>query len=372
MVGPAVAHRTVAMRFAVLAAAAAGAGCLYTDPINRPPVAEIAVVDAAAPLYVGSVLALSAHKSADPDGDPLRYEWAARYCDAQNRCDPAPFATQAAATPAFSATVGERRLIAVQLVVVDTHGAQAATSQFFAVVNRPPEVGLAAQGPGTASGGFTVGRRIALFATPTDYDDPPESLSVQWTLRPVAGSSPDRLRWERKSDVEYHLWPDATGLWEVQVDVSDGQATASATRALLVEPDRPPCIAATEPPAVADARYVVDRAAGPRRFAVLAVDDELDPYPLAPDDPDGDRGTATFRWWIAGPGTGGVRVERAGHALPAVEVDPVAYAPGDRIELRVEVADRIVRALPCDDAAPVCSIAADGCVQRVTWEVEVR
>jgi hypothetical protein len=83
-------------------------------------------------------------------------------------------------------------------------------------------------------------------------------------------------------------------------------------------------------------------------------------------------GDASFRWFLAGPHTGGELVPVAGTAGAELSIDPVHYAPGDLVELRVEAADRVARELPCSPVQQTCSIGGNGCLQRITWEVEIR
>jgi hypothetical protein len=117
-------------------------------------------------------------------------------------------------------------------------------------------------------------------------------------------------------------------------------------------------------------RYIVDGVA-PRRFAVLSVTDDLDFYPARADQT-GFLGTASMRWYIATPDTGGAFVEVQGHAVADYVVDPSAYAPGDALSLRVEIDDRVGRQIVCDPAQPTCSLEQNECLQRVTWGVEIR
>jgi hypothetical protein len=140
---------------------------------------------------------------------------------------------------------------------------------------------------------------------------------------------------------------------------------------VLVLADRPPCILATDPAAIPDARYILERAAGPRRLAVASVDDDLDPYPPIVDGAL-DLGEPEFRWQLATPASNDELIDVAGHAAPELQLDPAAFSPGDQVRVRVEIADRVDRTLPCADTAPTCAIAEPTCRQRVTWSVEIR
>ena len=139
---------------------------------------------------------------------------------------------------------------------------------------------------------------------------------------------------------------------------------------ILVDEDQAPCIGITSPASPGDGRHVVRRQDGPRPFTVLHVADDLDPSPRpATDSPY--VGTARFAWSLAGPQTGGDLLPIAGASGPEVVIDPALYAPGDLLELRVDVSDRVVRPPTCGAGDPVCS-TSDSCFQRLTWEVEIR
>lgn len=106
----------------------------------------------------------------------------------------------------------------------------------------------------------------------------------------------------------------------------------------------------------------------PTLFQVTVVKDDLDPYPGFPDDTV--LGSPKFTWSLLPPG-GSTRLPfgTTNHA----SLDPSNYAPGDILELRVEIADRKALPITCDQASPTCSVISDNaCLQRLTWRVEVR
>jgi hypothetical protein len=113
---------------------------------------------------------------------------------------------------------------------------------------------------------------------------------------------------------------------------------------------------------------ILDQAAGPRALAVLTVADDLDPYPAPAGAGDPLLGEARFRWQL---GPAGALADVEGHDLAELVVDPAASWPGDVLEARVEIADRVPRAL-CADDEPSCSLEGNACLQRVTWTLEVR
>ena len=75
------------------------------------------------------------------------------------------------------------------------------------------------------------------------------------------------------------------------------------------------------------------------------------------------------------PSTNGkdARFAPIGVTSNSVELDPAAYTVGDQLELRVDIADRTGTTLTCPDSDLTCAQnAGSGCIQRLTWRVEVR
>ena len=363
---------TFGRRVALAAAAFASApGCLFTSDINAPPVAEIARLDEAETLHLGDTLRLSGSKSIDRDGERLVYAWSARSCESMQSCSMA-FQSQTSADPLFEVEIPSKQLIAVSLRVTDERGAAADDAEFYAVANRAPEIGeLQVQGALSPAGAYTIGRAIELYVAAADADG--DSLTYTWQLYPAAGSVPEDAEWTELSATGYRLRADVAGLWNVSVEVDDGDGgTDTEQRVILVDVDRPPCITTTDPLAPEGARYVLGRGDGARRLAVVSVVDELDPFPRPPDDAQLDRGEARFAWHVASPATGGELTAVPGHGLADYVIDPADFAPGDRLAARGEGADRERRPFPCAARAPTRPIGDDGCLQRVTWEVEVR
>jgi hypothetical protein len=220
-------------------------------------------------------------------------------------------------------------------------------------------------------GGYVLGLPMHIVVDAEDGDG--DNVTLRWELRaPVGGGSdPDAVTFEPENDRKYLFTADVPGLWEVRVTAEDGVGgVTQETRQILIEPDQAPCIALTDPIAVAGGRYVVERSEGARRFSVLSVTDALDVYPLSADAAP-QLGETAFRWRIATPDTGGTLVPISGHSAADYVLDPDALSPGDEVILQIEAHDRVARAL-CPSAEPTCSIDGDSCFQRLTWEVEIR
>jgi hypothetical protein len=365
-----------------LGAALGAAGCFFVQPINSPPQARIEK-DTQGPHYRGDTLSFSARKSGDPDGEVLRAGWRAFTCSPDgNACDAPSFASRADAplSESFGFTIPAFRqgsaqatsLILITVTVADSQGAEHQDQLYVDVLNQAPTLDLQVQGFRSPSGsGYPVGTSMQVLADGHDPDG--DAVTLDWRLYPAQGSVPANVRWQRIDDTTYELEPDIAGLWTVEVTASDGfGGTVTLSEPILVQADALPCIASTDPAAPPGVRYILDRDGTPRRFAVLSVRDDLDVYPPPPAHLQPPMGSASFRWFVATPDTEGELVEFTDHDVADLLVDTSVYAPGDRLALRVEIDDRVGRDLICAPDAPTCSLGGDACLQRVTWEVEVR
>ncbi|MCG8416612.1 MAG: hypothetical protein MJE77_01560 [Proteobacteria bacterium] len=368
-------------------------GCFFTGPINNKPDARIDRI-ASGPTYRGEVATFSALKSDDSDRDELLVDWRAWTCRQDgNGCDSPAFQEQnrvsrssdfTVQVPAFRVIGGAvsdqpTALILVELTVHDSRGAENKDHLFVDILNRPPELELQVQGPVAPNDQFhPIGIPVRVAARASDPDGDP--VTVEWQLDSPGGSQASSWSKIGESDHNgvheevYQLVPDTAGTWQVEVTASDQLGARDDTdETIPVQEDAPPCIASADPvlfPQQPQARYIVERREGTRRFTVLSVTDDLDIYP-PPDVADEYRGRARFRWFVATPDTAGQRVEVQNHDVSNYVIDASAYAPGDRLSLRVEVEDRVERT-QCDVAQPFCALQGPSCYQRVTWELEIR
>lgn len=323
--------------------AAVISGCFYTEVINLPPRARIERVNPQGQVLIRGMVDLTARTSADENGDALTYDWTCAPCSSLGN-----------GLREFRVVVANHDPIRVNLQVTDEHGAFSTATTELQVQNRAPAVKIQAQTP---QGAPKVTQDITFLADGNDPDG--DRLSYQFNVYPPEGS-PATFQFMRESATSYTLVPDAPGTWEVQVTVDDGfGGRTTGSRMVTVAPDSPPCIAATSPTWTPDARVILLRAGGPRRFAVDSIIDDLDPWP----------GTSNVHFrWLVGPLD--APVEIAGHDLPELVIDPSEMDPGEELGVRVEIADRTPRMLPCDARQAVCPTVE--CAQRLTWTAEVR
>ncbi|MBK9030681.1 MAG: hypothetical protein IPL61_04970 [Myxococcales bacterium] len=364
---------------ACLGIAVAATGCLYLEPINERPSAEIKRIGDGL-VYRGDELSFVAVID-DPDHDPVDLQWRGQACD-RPVADPAHrcSAVETGTDLGFDFTVpvvvdgAPATLLIITLEVTDVHGAVASPRQTLElpIANHPPTLALQRRGR-ELMGEFPVGVPITVSARATDVDT--DAVALTWTLFPATTSRPEDLVFDRLPDPpsggeEYRLVPDVAGDYLVRVVGDDGTDTAQAEVTIAVRPDHAPCLGAVEPATAAGAVVI---ALAPRRFAVVVVADDLDVYPPPPPD-DPFLGAAELAWSMRPVGAPGFTAIGDG---AAVDFDPATFAPGDRIELRVEVADRTHRwpaqAPACAVDAAACSVEPPAsCTQRRTWLVEAR
>jgi hypothetical protein len=361
-----------------------GSGCFYPDRINQRPSADI-VQDSSNPVTRGSIVDLHADTD-DPDGDHVSVRWRVYACTDATvpaGCDPMPYLQWS--DPQVQVPVKSTRddgtpvqSLRVILEATDSLGATAQPSQelLLAVVDAAPDLTVSSNSHYHAVGttDSVVGMPIALYAQATDPDpgDTPDKLTVDFAVVQQPVGSTFTLTDLVLSDASQHgklLVPSMVGEWQVDVTAKDPlQHATMKSLPLKIVDDSPPCLESRTPldPPPGQSLPIHD----PTLFQVLVVDDDLDPYPPVPNDPL--MGTTRFSWSLLLPGgTTRVPLSVIGNS---VALDPASYAPGDVIELRVEIFDREATPIPCNDAMTTCAVNATmpSCMQRLTWRVEVQ
>jgi len=359
-------------------------GCFYVDPIVARPRVQIKVVEPDV-IYRGGGVTLAA-KFVDAETGLGTYEWKLYSCLSFDRsgadedeCDDDAFYTVPSsrsnmvnfAVPVMNMSrTAKTAAISVQLVARSDRGAVAegAGQSQFEVSDAPPNLALH-----HAAVTYTVGAPIDLFAVYSDPDDALDDVALTWQVTPAAALDDLPLAAPAPTDTTRsaakRVVPDQPGDWDVKVVAADALHTAVEKHlAFTVEPDHPPCLAQWEP--IAPPPGATLPVSAPTVFQVPLVADDLDAFPPASDAPQ--FGTTRFAWSILPPGAPARQV-LAGATGNRLQFDPAAFTPGDIVELRVEAFDRLATALPCNDSAATCSIAASAaCIQRQTWRVEIR
>ncbi len=350
----------------------AGGGCLYLPGINAQPEAMIQR-ESNGEYYASDEVTFNASPSSDPDGNgDLRALWRAVECNDAAATD-CPAVNQFAVA---EGTIEDRftfRLpethgaILVQLTVEDDRGASDTDQQIIDIDNRSPELGFQLQGYRPFNGdAFVLGTVVDVLVLALELDGDPVELT--WELFPPSESTAAGFVVNPALEDAYRLTPDVAGLYTIRVRADDGAGGVSEDEvSLIVAEDVPPCLV---PGRVAGGPYPVDRSDGPWSVGAIVTDDldatgQLESEYFPPGGP-------LFSWQVASPDTGGALLPVEGLDASAYQLDPSIFAPGDRISIRLEVADRVDRTLPCGAGDPICSIGGDDCYQRLTWEVEIR
>lgn len=376
------------MRSAALIVLGSGlvSGCFYTDPLNQRPSVGIVQLDAPGPVYRGKTVHLTANKD-DPDGlnENVQVQWRAYLCTdptvepdgGHPGCDAAPFATDY--QDDFSFTIptfrdGSTTPEVAVLVLLEGRDALQATARptqqlTLNLTDAPPTIATSTQ----YRHAYVVDHPVDLFAAIGDPDDgiePPPT--VGWTvyspptqpdyqLVEIPDVPADPLHPELLQ-VGQTFTPHGAGDYTVRVTAADQLgATAQADIALHIDEDRPPCLTQYTPAAPPNGQTLP--LTEPTLFEALVVDDDLDVWPPT-DDPS--EGVTAFAWSLKPPG-GSMYEPLSTVTGNRIALDPASYAPGDIVELRVDIADR----LGCDSPRMNCHLTTGSCIQELTWRVEV-
>jgi hypothetical protein len=383
--------KTCLNRLALILIALLGAGCFYTDPINQRPSVAIHAVTTGE-LMRGQMMVTLEAVADDPDGDSVALQWRAYACNQGmvQTCDAVEydsgvdheFVTRV--PTALSDTSLPLNDIHITLEARDSYGATAKPSQVLdiAVGDAAPTLEMRKE-PRDA---YVVNVPINVFAKIGDPDDVlvASTDASKITLGPWMAEGPAiadnftltqdiTVQQDQNDTTHFQLGksftPTAIGDWTIDLTATDPSLVSTQTLLPIhVDADHPPCLGQWDPTATSVPNTTIP-ITDPTLFQVLVVADDLDPYPSVPNDPI--YGTTEFHWSIVPPG--GSRQPLTGVTGSGVALDPDSYTPGDIVELRVEIQDRNHTAVNCPDTDLTCSVISDqSCLQRLTWQVEVR
>jgi len=267
----------------------------------------------------------------------------------------------------------------VLATVTDAHGAALSAFLDFTTQDRPPTAGIDVRGTTWDDGNYRLLSPVTLSPLPSKDPDAEDlcDLAYQFAFVDLPVASNPTLA---ECGTDYRtgctapvpttcFTPDVAGSYQVQLTVTDSAgATATATAFVIVDPDQPPCLRQLTPQP--EGTIVVSRSDLSVTLAANVVEDDLDPYPLGATNLPG---FPRFAWAIQLPGDV-APVAVADYDRNAYTLDLAAFSIGDTIGARVEVADRTPRSscASADDGCPVGVDPLTGCVQRVTWTLEVR
>ena len=355
-------------------------GCFYTDTLNQRPSLDIHQ-STTGETFRGSMLHLSAIAN-DPDGDDVTFKWRVYACtDSAANCDAVPFFTGTQQQAVFAVPMHRTEsafpltLVSITLEGEDQYGATAKPSQSLVIPlgDQAPSLQLSKD----VRHAYVINNPVNLFAKVGDADDALADLQpLEWV---AFSPSPSTAQFGQEimltsddanfSQFSRSLTPDVLGDWDIQVTAKDAQSLDLVQHlALHVDADHAPCLAQWDPVASSTPAETIP-ITDPTLFQVLVVEDDLDPFPSLPNDPV--LGTTKFEWSIVPPG--GSRQTLTGVSGSGVGIDPASYTPGDIVELRVEIKDRIGTTVGCPQNQLSCSTISDPqCTQRLSWEIEIR
>tara|TARA_R110002096_G_scaffold416429_1_gene618894 strand:+ start:49882 stop:50982 length:1101 start_codon:yes stop_codon:yes gene_type:complete len=360
-------------------------GCFFTEVVNEAPVAGIRTLKDG-PHFIGETLRFNATKTVDDVANSLTCEWTAFRCESDSLpCTSLVDRMLGDVDDAFEVPIEGHDRIQIQLRVTDELGATRLQPDLLTVDirNRFPEVEVQVNGDTEGStGAYILSRPINLVIDVGDgelgFDEDDDPVTYTWSVLSPTGSAVtevDGPGFERVGDQGYRLTPDVSGMWEVTVTAADefgGENTWRET--IFVGVDSPPCLQSLDPTPDPVGFYLVESTDRPRAFSVLSVFDVLDPFP-GPVVETAGIGESTFRWFLQEPGAS-TFIEIPDYTAESYTIDPLAYEPGDLLELRVEVADRVrgpERVLGCGDDSRACELVAGStCYQRQTWGVQIQ
>ena len=371
-------------RSALVAAVVVAPGCLYVGGINHPPEVEVELLTDTNDLTLGKVATLRA-RAVDEEDDPVSFAWRL----SGTSLDDEPFVLAAdgslqagGAPPPVSSTSPEllvpltrRGRYEVEAEARDPLGATRQASATFKVGNTPPTITLSIHASDMAVGAepYPASAPYVVSAEVTD-DDPADvgcdsAAKVSWKIQ-----RPDAALFETFEDrgcragrYELALAADAKQIdgpvaVEIRADVTDRYgAVGSDVLTFTLQPNRPPCVRATEPSFSGAAKEVIvyrpDGSGGLNLVALDVVDDVV--------------ADVSYRWLIADTEQGPYR--DAGVAGASLHLPGNLAEPGAVRFVRLVVTDGLGALPSCSEATALCAAdSAPECYGWVTWRVEFR
>jgi hypothetical protein len=406
-------------------------GCLYVGELNHAPDlldagkkgVNITLPPEEETLKRCGKVTLTSSEVADPDGDELSYSWTVTVASDEDHAEtayallkPAGFdskdvclrgtatgMTGAAAgvtapslgsSPALDLTVLPLRgSYAVDLRVMDVHGAARVFSGQFTVPNQPPsftEILIGADPDFAADGvrGLIGGSETfpahahywAQLLAPDDWEHDivcDRRASVTWELLQPARSAleywdvpPCKQEQPQDATLRFRLRRDAVTApttLQIRATLDDGHGgKASKEISQPIAPNRPPCIDLTVPP--------FDAPSDPLPTVYVSYDQgrRFDAAHTINDVPE----ALTYTWLVREPG--GAFTAIPGQSGPVFDMPGWFRTPGQALELRAVVEEGNAGPPSCSEDDRLCppegtaaaKVLPDKCYQWITWSVE--
>jgi hypothetical protein len=403
------------MRWSLLLLVGGLAACLYVGGINHEPEGEIQLGTSLLQYGEHGEAVLFASAS-DPDEDPLTYAWRVKVTDlkkdvhalnnAKARFDLVRGDNLEALSTGMPPVIGTEEKLTlkglpaigtyeVTLTITDEQGAQRLATRIFKVDNLPPKVTLLITAdpdftkqkvpdseyadkklryPGHAhymvrvvedpinnpEGDLTCGSKASI-----SYSVEPsfKAKMASWTTKPCQGKEwLDRLSFRLQDDA---ITAASTKL-TVKAVIKDGiGGTSTAVQSIELQPNRPPCILATNPDFLAvgasEQAVVSVLADEPRSFAVTTPSEDVNTG-------------LRYSWWVKDASGGTFEPILEGAAGGELSLPAWFRLPGESVELRVIVQEAKGAAPTCPAQMALCLPGGeelpDKCYRWVTWKVK--
>lgn len=262
----------------------------------------------------------------------------------------------------FRPEPGHMGTVCIWVRVTDENGATGVASTTIEIKNQAPKVALTQVSP-PAQTPIPLGTVVRIDASVAD-PDPEDVAQPELRLTSPDGQTAMIAPCQEAVPGRWCFAANVSGVWTAQLVAQDplGARSEPAHLEMKVEADQPPCVHGTPASAI-----LVHEAALPLLLEARVVDD-LDSLPAL----EGASSRATLKWSVWESEADGwlLAVDNVGRAF---RISGDRFRPADRVRVRVEVADRMPRALPDN-----CTADSDECAwtplckQRLTWTVAFR
>jgi hypothetical protein len=258
--------------------------------------------------------------------------------------------------------------VCIMVQVTDSYSASNLGSRLFHVENRAPQAKLERIAPVKSAEQYALLTDFIFSARNSKDDDPGDQDHLVYTWKVMHKGHeifPPGCKDASKPDT-CSFTVDAPGDYQVTLTVKDSSlaVSAPATEDLVIDEDRPPCIRSYNPPIL---DHPILFAASNNTFAVIQVDDDVNPFPVDLGVNTSQKTAGTFKWSSRkNPTDDFTRSTNMSNQLPFLQG---SFKIGDQMQIRVEYQDGQHSLASCDPNATVCSLNKDDCVQWITWTV---
>ncbi len=248
----------------------------------------------------------------------------------------------------------------VRADAVDQYGATASSTTEFDVTNHAPTAQIALTKPMASTAAYPLFSEFVLEPKVSDLDSTAKPRH-RWSLTGPDGQQ-RAIAPCTGSDLMLCFTGESMGEYRIALEATDaeGGEAMPAQMLLQVADDVPPCIVEQQP-------TIFDVIRDPNTALTLsfAVADDGDPLPARP----ARTSMASITWRFRR--TGGAFFDRlVGAGERFLTLPAGAFVPGDDVELRVDIADRVNRlpAAGCTEESTACALMTN-CHQRTSWRI---